>query len=50
MNEKVTQQIITDYAMENANLRIVVATLQSKLKEKEEQEDTKTDTKEGDES
>ncbi|MDN6626277.1 MAG: hypothetical protein L0K82_03565 [Pisciglobus halotolerans] len=40
MNEQVTQQIIADYAMENANLRITVATLQAKLKESEQQEET----------
>lgn len=40
MNEQVMQQIIADYAMENANLRIAVATLQAKLKEQEEKEET----------
>lgn len=38
MNEQAIQQVITDYALENANLRVAVATLQAEnraLKEKE---------------
>ena len=37
MNEQAVQQVITDYAMENANLRVAVATLKSEIKSLEEQ-------------
>ena len=33
MNEKAVQKVISDYAMEVANLRVTVATLQAELEE-----------------
>ena len=38
MNEQAIQQVITDYALENANLRVVVATLQAEIKALKEKE------------
>lgn len=33
MNEKAVQQVITDYALEVANLKVAVATIQAELEE-----------------
>ena len=41
MNEKVTEKVIMSFAIENANLRLEIATLQlriEELKNKEQQE------------
>lgn len=38
MNEQAIQQVITDYAMENANLRVAVAALQAEIKALKEKE------------
>jgi hypothetical protein len=38
MNEQAIQQVITDYAIENANLRVAVATLQAEIKALKEKE------------
>lgn len=38
MNEQAIQQVITDYALENANLRVAVATLQAEVKALKEKE------------
>jgi hypothetical protein len=38
MNEQAIQQVITDYALENANLRVAVATLQAEIKVLKEKE------------
>ena len=48
MNEKAIQQVITDYALENANLKVAVATLQMELedlKEAQNMEETKGEVK-----
>lgn len=45
MNEKAIQAVITDYAMEVANLRLTVATLQQENEElKNESETQNTET------
>lgn len=38
MNDQAIQQVITDYAIENANLRVAVATLQAEIKVLKEKE------------
>lgn len=38
MNDQAIQQVITDYAIENANLRVAVATLQAEIKALKEKE------------
>lgn len=38
MNDHAIQQVITDYAIENANLRVAVATLQAEIKVLKEKE------------
>lgn len=38
MNEQAIQQVITDYAIENANLRVAVATLRAEIKALKEKE------------
>ena len=38
MNEQAIQEVITDYALENANLRVAVATLQAEIKALKEKE------------
>lgn len=40
MNEKAIQQVISEYAMEVANLRLVVATLQQEKEDLEEKNET----------
>jgi len=37
MNEQAINQVISEYAIENANLRIQVATLQQSIKELQEE-------------
>lgn len=38
MNDQAIQQVITDYVIENANLRVAVATLQAEIKALKEKE------------
>ena len=38
MNDQAIQQVIIDYAIENANLRVAVATLQAEIKALKEKE------------
>lgn len=45
MNEQAIQQVITEYAMENANLKIAVATLQAQLSELQKEEEPEEETK-----
>lgn len=48
MNEKAIQQVISEYAMEVANLRLTVATLQQEneeLKESQNTDETKQEEK-----
>lgn len=43
MNEQAINQVITEYAIENANLRIQVATLQQVINELQEEKAVETE-------